>query len=79
MAYVAPKKIANHPAVASCTSAPDTGADDYRHYVELKDGWVMPRGHRNEGGGSTFCNTVAEFTDFAPVQVGPGFRQGDEL
>ncbi len=79
MAYTAPKKIADHPAVLSCTSAADEGADEYRHYIELKDGWVMPRGHRNEGGGSTFCNTVRDFADFPPVQVGPGFRQGDDF
>lgn len=79
MAYRAPKGIVNHPAVQTCTSAEDTGAPDYRHYVELKDGWVMPRGHRNEGGGATFCRTVVEFLELEPVYVGGGFRQGDDL
>lgn len=79
MTYKAPKAIINHPAVLSCTSALDEGADEYRHYIELKDGWVMPRGHRNEGGASTFCNKVSDFTDWQPVRVAPGFRQGDEF
>jgi len=81
MAYKAPKGIFYHPAVKSCESADDAGAPDYRHYVELNDGWVMPRGHRNEGGSSTFCHTVKDFWDFEPVFVGPGYRQpslGDE-
>lgn len=75
MAYKAPRTIINHPGVRSCESAPDQGADAYRHYIELKIGWVMPKGHRNEGGGSTFCNSVWEFKMNEPVYVGPHYRQ----
>lgn len=64
----APKYIRDHPAVESY----DTGANqssDYRHYVELKEGWVFTRG-RNEGGSSLFFNNKADFDFAEPVQKG---------
>lgn len=40
--YNPPKAVVNHPAVKSCTSGYETGADQ-KHYVELKDGyWFGP-------------------------------------
>lgn len=67
MAYTAPKKIKNHPAVESCEYGPDSGLD-YKHDVFLKDGWVFSAG-RMEGRQSGHFNSVAEFEYAEPERM----------
>ena len=67
MAYTAPKKIKNHPAVESCEYGPNSGLD-YKHDVFLKDGWVFSSG-RMEGCQTGHFNSVADFECAEPVRV----------
>lgn len=67
MPYKPPKGITSHPAVKTCECAIDHGADEYRHYVELKDGWVFRNG-RNAGSGCLFVKTVGEFLFATPME-----------
>lgn len=59
------KTIIRHKAVAFY----DTGWNqdsDYKHYCELKDGWVFGRG-RMEGCSSLFFNTLNDFKAAEPM------------
>lgn len=44
MAYKPPKAIIGHPGVQECSDADANGAEDYRHDVFLKPGWLFREG-----------------------------------
>jgi hypothetical protein len=67
MSYTAPKTILNHPAVETCDFGPDSGVEDYRHDVWLREGWTFKYG-RNAGCRGCHFNTVADFLNAKPVQ-----------
>lgn len=60
------KTVKNHKAVAFYDAGWNQDSD-YKHYVELKDGWVFSAG-RMEGCSSLFFNTLADFKYAAPVK-----------
>lgn len=60
MRYQPPKGIINHPAVESCEYGPNSGVEDYRHEVWLKDGWCFSSG-RMAGCRAGNFNSVREF------------------
>jgi hypothetical protein len=62
----APAYIRNHPAVAFYDSGANQSSD-YRHYVELKDGWAFARG-RNECCTSLFFNNRSDFNHADPIR-----------
>lgn len=66
--YTAPKAIIGHPGVKECLSAVDGGADDYRHDVLLKEGWVFTRG-RMASCRVGFFKNVADFLDAEPTDA----------
>ena len=66
--YHAPKGIVDHPAVETCDYGPDSGVEDYRHDVWLRDGWTFKRGRMAGCRGGHF-HTVADFLRAEPVQV----------
>lgn len=68
MPYVAPKTVAKHPGVEGCFCG-DAEGSDYRHYVELKDGWVFENG-RGAGCSALFYNQVWEFKHANPILAG---------
>jgi hypothetical protein len=68
--YTAPKSIASHPGVAECCYGPDSGVEDYKHEVFLKEGWVFKRGRMAECRTGHF-HTVEDFKFAEPVKVAP--------
>jgi len=64
--YKAPKGIASHPAVKECLSG-DAEGFDYKHAVELKDGWVFEYGRMADCTNARF-HTVADFIAAHPVR-----------
>jgi hypothetical protein len=69
-----PKTIVNHPAVESCEYGPNSGVEDYKYDIFLKDGFVFANG-KAEGCRSFTCNTVADFLHANPVTVEEYRRQ----
>ncbi len=65
--YAAPKAIINHPAVETCDYGPDSGVEDYRHDVWLREGWTFKHGRMAGCRGGHF-NSVANFKLANPVQ-----------
>ena len=70
-AYVAPKTIKNHPAVAECNDAVELGYDSYKHEVWLKEGWMFSSGVKEGCRCGTF-NTVDAFKLARPVKTKQG-------
>ena len=66
--YTAPKGIVSHPAVETCDYGPDSGIEDYRHDVWLREGWEFKRGRMATCRGGHF-NTVADFLHAEPIKV----------
>ena len=67
MAYKAPKGIIDHPAVETCEFGPDSGVEDYKHDVWLKDGWKFKYGRMAGCQGGHF-NSVGDFKHAEPVK-----------
>lgn len=61
------KTVIKHEAVAYYDTGWNQGSD-YKHYCELKKGWVFEHG-RAEGCSSLFFNTLAEFRYATPVKA----------
>ena len=61
----APKYVSSNPGVAFYDTGENQGSD-YRHYAELKEGWVQQNG-RNAGGTTMFFNTRFDFLYANPV------------
>jgi len=66
--YKAPKAIIDHPGVQECLYGPDSGVEDYRHDVFLREGWQFKNGRMAGCRGGHF-NSVADFNFAQPVQV----------
>jgi hypothetical protein len=64
--YKAPKGITKHIAVKTCDYGPDSGVDDYRHDVWLKDGWKFSAGRMANCQGGHF-NSVEDFNRAHPA------------
>lgn len=69
-----PKTIVNHPAVESCEYGPNSGVEDYKYDIFLKEGFVFANG-KTEGCQGFTCNTVADFLHANPVTVEEYERQ----
>jgi len=66
-----PKAIATHPGVLECCSGPDSGVEEYRYDVFLKEGWYYQNG-RMAGGRCGHFNTVADFKYANPTNATNG-------
>ena len=60
------KTVRNHKAVAFYDSG-DNQSSDYKHYCELKTGWVFKTG-RMAGCSSLFFNTLQDFRYAEPIK-----------
>ena len=65
----APKYISNHEATVFYTTG-DVQSSDYRHYVELKEGWkfCFHNGNPSDYRGFLFFNNKSDF-EFANPQL----------
>ena len=64
------KTVKKHEAVALYDTGDNQGSD-YKHYCELKEGWVFAYG-RAEGCSSLFFNTLKEFAYAEPMRFKDG-------
>lgn len=62
-----PVTIRNHPGVEEALWGPDSGVDDYKYDVFLKDGWEFENG-RMAGSQSGHFNNVGDFRTANPVK-----------